>query len=104
MFTPLDDHSDGLNDLSSRIQRGLGQIAVFSDAAHALGANRVVRHTGKGSVLDTDGQDSERKYVGAIANLSSFSFHAVNTVSTSRLLIDRGVTTDLMHRRTNYAA
>lgn len=31
-----------------------------------------------------------------------FKLH--NSVSTSRLLIDRGVTTDLMHRRTNYAA
>lgn len=35
-------------------------------------------------------------------NKQYFKLH--NVVSTSRLLIDRGVTTDLMHRRTNYAA
>jgi hypothetical protein len=34
----------------------------------------------------------------------TISFNGNNVVSTSRFLIDRGVTTDLMHRRTNYAA
>jgi dTDP-4-amino-4,6-dideoxygalactose transaminase len=39
LFTPLDDHSTPLADLSSRIQKSIGRVAVLSDAAHALGAS-----------------------------------------------------------------
>lgn len=72
LFTPLNDHSNPLADLSSRIQSGLGRVAVFSDAAHALGASRVVSHTGKGVV------EKKKRWVGSIADFTSFSFHAVN--------------------------
>ena len=41
---------------------------------------------------------------GNLGKYNCISFNGNNVVSTSRLLIDRGVTTDLMHRRTNYAA
>ena len=41
---------------------------------------------------------------GCFGDLSILSGNGNNVVSNSRLLIDRGVTTDLMHRRTNYAA
>lgn len=77
LFTPLDDHSDSLSDLSSRIQRGLGRVAVVADAAHALGASRIVSHTGKGVV------EKARRYVGAIADFTDFSFHAVKNFTTA---------------------
>lgn len=41
---------------------------------------------------------------GCFGDASILSWNGNNVVSTSRLLIDRGVTTDLMYRRTNYAA
>lgn len=69
LFTPLDDHSDGLSDLSSRIQQSLGRVAIVCDAAHALGASRDFR--------------GQRRYVGAIADFTSFSFHAVKNFTTA---------------------
>lgn len=47
------------------IQRKLGRIAICCDAAHALGANR------------------NGKMVGAIADFSNFSFHAVKNLTTA---------------------
>ena len=64
LFTPLDYHSDPLSDLSSRIQKSIGRVAVVADCAHSLGASRMI--------------NGEKKYCGAIADFSSFSFHAVN--------------------------
>ena len=76
-FTPLDDHSDPLTDLGSKIQRGLGRIAVVADCAHSLGASRVVTRAGSGRL-----ERPERRLTGAIADLSSFSFHAVKNFTT----------------------
>ena len=78
LFTPCKDHSNPLSDLSSRIQSGLGRVAVVSDAAHALGASRTVLHTGKGKL-----NDPTQKYSGAIADFTSFSFHAVKNFTTA---------------------
>lgn len=78
LFTPLDDHENPLADLSSRIQVGLGRVAVVSDCAHALGASRVVSCTGAGK-LNT----AEQRYCGAIADFTSFSFHAVKNFTTA---------------------
>ena len=69
LFTPLDDHSDQLSDLSSRIQKSLGRIAVVADSAHSLGASRIINGT--------------NKYAGSIADFSSFSFHAVKNFTTA---------------------
>ena len=69
LFRALDDHSDPLKDLGSRIQKALGRVAVVCDAAHALGASR-----------DFHG---ERKSVGAIADFTSYSFHAVKNFTTA---------------------
>jgi len=69
LFTPMDDHSNPLNDLSSRIQKSWGRIALMADCAHSLGASRVVR--------------GERKYCGAITPFTSFSFHAVKNFTTA---------------------
>ena len=69
VFVPL--HSDGsvLGDLSARIQKSIGHIAVVADCAHSLGASRLVR--------------GKRKYCGNIAQFSSFSFHAVKNLTTA---------------------
>ena len=77
LFTPLDDHSNPLSDLGSRIQAGLGRVAVVADCAHSLGASRVVSHTGKGKKLPV------KKYCGAISDFTSFSFHAVKNFTTA---------------------
>ncbi len=69
LFTPLDDHGDPLADLGSRIQKAIGRAAVVADCAHSLGASRVV--------------GGKKKYCGAIADMSSFSFHAVKNFTTA---------------------
>jgi len=78
LFSPLDDHSDPLVDLGSRIQRGLGRVAVVADCAHSLGASRVVSRTGEGQLAQP-----QRRLCGAIADMSSFSFHAVKNFTTA---------------------
>ncbi len=77
LFTPLDDHSNPLADLGSRIQHSIGRVAVVADCAHSLGASRVVSHTGKGEV------EMQKRYCGAIADFTSFSFHAVKNFTTA---------------------
>ena len=69
LFTPLDDHSDPLSDLSSRIQASIGRVAVVADCAHSLGASRVI--------------GGKRLYCGAIADFTDFSFHAVKNFTTA---------------------
>lgn len=69
IFTPLESDGTPLGDLSSRIQKQMGRIAVVADCAHSLGASR----TYKGI----------KTYCGAIADFSSFSFHAVKNFTTA---------------------
>lgn len=69
LFTPMDDRSDQLSELSSRIQKSIGRVAIVADCAHSLGASRVV--------------NGMRKYCGEIADFSSFSFHAVKNFTTA---------------------
>lgn len=69
LFTPLDDHSDALSDLSSRIQASIGRVAVVADCAHSLGASRVFQ--------------GKKTYCGAIADFTDFSFHAVKNFTTA---------------------
>lgn len=69
LFTPKKAEGDLLSDLSARIQSALGRVAVVADCAHALGASRTV-----GGV---------RKNCGAIADFTSFSFHAVKNLTTA---------------------
>lgn len=68
LFSPRPSDGTPLGDLSSRIQTALGRVAVVADCAHALGASRVVGGT--------------RLHCGAIADFSSFSFHAVKNFTT----------------------
>ena len=69
LFTPLESDGSPLGDLSSRIQHAIGRIAVIADCAHSLGASRTV--------------GGEKKYCGAIADFTSFSFHAVKNFTTA---------------------
>jgi len=70
IFQPMDDHSNPLADLSSRIQHAIGRVAVAADCAHSLGASRVVNRTGAG-MLEKPG----KKYCGEIADFTSYSLH-----------------------------
>lgn len=69
LFTPVNSDGTALGDLSARIQRAIGHIAVIADCAHSLGASRII--------------NDERKYCGNIAQFSSFSFHAVKNFTTA---------------------
>ncbi len=68
LFKPIEPDGTPLGDLSARIQKSVGRIAVVADCAHSLGASRVV--------------GGQKKYCGAIADFSSFSFHAVKNFTT----------------------
>ena len=69
LFKPLESDDSPLGDLSSRIQHAIGRVAVVADCAHSLGASRVV--------------GGKKLYCGAIADFSSFSFHAVKNFTTA---------------------
>ena len=69
LFTPAASDGTPLGDLSSRIQHAIGRVAVVADCAHSLGASRNFR--------------GERKYCGAIADFTDFSFHAVKNFTTA---------------------
>lgn len=77
LFKPVESDGTPLGDLNSRIQNAIGRVAVVCDAAHALGASRIVSHTGTGK-----GKEGKR-YVGSIADFTSFSFHAVKNFTTA---------------------
>ena len=69
LFTQKVSDGTSLGDLSACIQSALGRVAVVADCAHSLGASRVFRR--------------ERKNCGAIADFTSFSFHAVKNFTTA---------------------
>jgi dTDP-4-amino-4,6-dideoxygalactose transaminase len=69
LFKPLESDGTSLGDLSSRIQKAIGRVTVVADCAHSLGASRVFR--------------GEKKYCGAIADFTDFSFHAVKNFTTA---------------------
>ncbi len=69
LFKPIESDGTPLVDLASRIQKAIGRVVIVDDAAHALGASRTFQ--------------GEKKYVGAIADFTSFSFHAVKNFTTA---------------------
>lgn len=69
LFKPMNSDGSKLSDLSSRIQKSIGRVAVVADGAHSLGSSRVF--------------NGEKKYCGAIADFTSFSFHAVKNFTTA---------------------
>lgn len=78
LFTAAESDSTPLGDLSSRIQKAIGRVAVVADCAHSLGASRIVSRTGAGKL-----EKPEKKYCGAIADFTSYSFHAVKNFTTA---------------------
>ena len=64
LFKAVESDGTPLGDLNHRIQSAIGRVSVVSDCAHSLGASRIV--------------GGQKLYCGAIADFSSFSFHAVN--------------------------
>ncbi len=69
LFTPVVSDGKPLGDLSHRIQKAIGRVAIIADGAHSLGASRIYK--------------GEKKYCGAIADFTSFSFHAVKNFTTA---------------------
>lgn len=57
--------AEGGTELSRRLQKAIGRVAIVTDAAHALGASY------------------HGKMVGSIADFSNFSFHAVKNFTTA---------------------
>lgn len=53
----------------TELQKLIGRVAVVADAAHAVGAKAIFR--------------GEWKMVGAIADFTNFSFHAVKNFTTA---------------------
>ena len=69
LYVPMEDESDPLAALGSRVQKALGRVAVVADCAHSLGASRVF--------------DGKRLRCGQMADFTSFSFHAVKNFTTA---------------------
>ena len=69
LFLPIENDGTSLGELSSRIQKSIGTVAIIADCAHSLGASRMI--------------NGEKKYCGNIAHFSSFSFHAVKNLTTA---------------------
>lgn len=63
---------------SNEIQKKIGRIIVAADDAHAFGASRYVNDK-----LNLNDKGKVRKMAGAIADFSSFSFHAVKNLTTA---------------------
>ena len=78
LFTSVESDGTPLGDMSSRIQKAIGRVAVVADCAHSLGASRIVSRTGAGML-----EKPERKYCGEIADFTSYSFHAVKNFTTA---------------------
>ncbi|MBR5340093.1 MAG: DegT/DnrJ/EryC1/StrS family aminotransferase [Lachnospiraceae bacterium] len=76
LFKPIESDQSILGELSSRIQKSIGRIAVIADSAHSLGASRVLRKT------EPCSGEKEKKYCGKTADFTDFSFHAVKNFTT----------------------
>lgn len=70
MFTPVKSDGTPLGNLSARIQKAIGRVAVIADCTHSLGASRIFH--------------GKKTNCGAIADFTDFSFHAVNVLEKLR--------------------
>ena len=80
IFTPREPNGTVAGDLASKIQKGLGCVAVLADCAHGLGASKIVTRAGD---IDTLASKEEIRNCGQIAHFTSFSFHAVKNFTTA---------------------
>ena len=72
LFKPKESDGTILGDLSARIQKSIGRVAVVADCAHSLGASRLFH--------------GERKYCGALADFTSFSFQEHKGLTANKSL------------------
>ena len=63
------NNNSPLSNLSARIQNAIGRVAVVADSAHSLGASMIFQEN--------------KKYCGAVADFTDFSFHAVKNFTTA---------------------
>ena len=69
LFTPVKSNGTPLGNLSARIQKAIGRVAIIADCAHSLGASRIYH--------------GKKTHCGAIADFTDFSFHAVKNFTTA---------------------
>lgn len=69
LFKPIETNNTLLGVLSARIQHAIGRVAIVADSAHSLGASRIFHGI--------------RKNCGQLADMTSFSFHAVKNFTTA---------------------
>ena len=69
LFTPVKSNGTPLGNLSARIQKAIGRVAIIADCAHSLGASRIFH--------------GKKTHCGAIADFTDFSFHAVKNFTTA---------------------
>ena len=69
LFTPVKSNGNPLGNLSARIQKAIGRVAIIADCAHSLGASRIFH--------------GKKTHCGAIADFTDFSFHAVKNFTTA---------------------
>ncbi|MBR1508888.1 MAG: DegT/DnrJ/EryC1/StrS family aminotransferase [Eubacterium sp.] len=70
-----DSEKNPIEKLTESVSESIGRVAVLSDSAHALGASRFIKNDGSA--------EPDRKMAGAIADFTSFSFHAVKNFTTA---------------------
>ena len=68
---------------ANAIQKKIGRIVVAADDAHAFGAWKIVTQKAQISQMSQKGQEAQKRMAGAIADFSSFSFHAVKNLTTA---------------------
>ncbi len=88
LFRPSDNPD--APDIAKDISRSIGRVAAVSDAAHALGAYVKCKADSEKSVPDINDNESASAYgnddrimVGALADFTSYSFHAVKNFTTA---------------------
>ena len=91
LFRPAKKSGDGTNDtdmiwtdkLTESISESIGRVAVLSDAAHSLGASRTFAADSLTAYGVKKDLGSVKMMAGAIADFTSFSFHAVKNFTTA---------------------
>ena len=68
---------------SNAIQRKIGRIIIAADDAHAFGAWMKVSQKSEATQEESSRSRTVNKMAGAIADFSSFSFHAVKNLTTA---------------------
>ncbi len=71
----------GLFKASNALQEKIGRVIVSADCAHSFGAWKKVTQIAQ--ITQITSSDKQKRMAGAIADFSSFSFHAVKNFTTA---------------------